>query len=93
MTFVVVAIGALCILFLILVAVGIRSRMIFANPGGLSDRQIESTIRITRQIMDRARPGSSAWTRAAAKHKAAIDEKLRRSGQAPLDDVELVKPG
>lgn len=92
MTAVIVVIGLLTALFLILVAVGIRSRMIFVNPGALSDKQIAATAEITRRIMARSRPGSSSWTRAAAKHKAAVDEQLRRSGKQPLDDVELVEP-
>lgn len=92
MTAAVVVIGLLTALFLIFVAVGIRSRKIFVDPGALSDRQVEATVEITRRIMARSQPGSTTWTRAAAKHKAAIDEKLRRSGKRPLDDVELVKP-
>lgn len=92
MTAVIVATGLLTALFLIFVAVGIRSRMIFVNPGALSDRQIEATVDITQKIMARTRPGSATWTRAAAKHKAALDERLRRSGKQPLDDVELVEP-
>lgn len=92
MTAAIVVIGLLTALFLIFVAIGIRSRMIFVNPGALSDRQIEATAEITRRIMARSRPGSGTWTRAAAKHKAAIDEQLRRSGKQPLDDIELVEP-
>lgn len=92
MTAVIIVIGLVTGLFLILIAVGIRSRMIFVNPGALSDKQIEATAEITRRIMARSRPGSGTWTRAAAKHKAAIDEQLRRRGKQPLDDVELVEP-
>ena len=43
MTFVIVAIGLGTVLFLLLVIVGIRSRMIFVNPSALSDGQIDAT--------------------------------------------------
>jgi hypothetical protein len=89
MTVVIIVIGLLTVLFLLLVAVGVRSRMIFVNPGALSDRQIDTTVAITRQIMQRARAGSAAWARAAAKHKAALDEQLRRKGKEPMSEVEI----
>jgi hypothetical protein len=92
MTVVIIVIGLLTILFLLFVAVGIRSRMIFVNPGALSDRQIDTTVAITRQIMARARPGSASWARAAAKHKAALDEQMRRKGKEPMSEVEIVAP-
>lgn len=92
MTAAIVIIGLLTVLFLILVGVGIRSRMVLVNPGALSDRQIQATADITRRIMERSRPGSPTWTRAAAKHKAAVDEQLRRSGRPAHEEVELVEP-
>jgi Tfp pilus assembly protein PilV len=76
-----------------LAMVGMRSRTIFTNPGALPDRQIAATIEITRKIMARTSPRSSAWARAAAQHKAAIDEQLRRKGEAPFDNIELTGPG
>jgi hypothetical protein len=93
MTVVVVSIGLCTILFLLLVAVGIRSRMIFVNPSALSEAQIDAAVQITAKIMARTKAGSPAWTRAAAKHKAAVDEQLRRGGKGPMEDVELVEPG
>ena len=92
MTIVIIVIGLLAALFLVFGAVGIRSRMIFVNPGALSDRQIDTTVSITRQIMARARPGSASWARAAAKHKAALDEQMRRKGEEPMSEVEIVSP-
>lgn len=82
-------IAAILILFLGLVRIGTRSRAIFIRPDSLSDKQISATINLTRQIMRRTAPGSPAWERAAAKHKAAFDEQLRRGGNQPLDDIEL----
>ena len=92
MTLAIVLIGLFTILFLLLVAVGIRSRMIFVNPSALPDRQIAATIALTQRIMARTPSGSRSWLRAAAKHKAAVDEQLRRMGKAPFDDIELVTP-
>jgi hypothetical protein len=84
---------ALLLLALILFAiVGARSRTIFTNPAALSDRQIVTTIDLTRRIMTRTRPGSPTWARAAAKHKAAVDEQLRRKGEVPFDNIELIGP-
>jgi hypothetical protein len=88
----IVLVGILLGALIALALVGVRSRTIFTNPGVLSDAQIASTIGLTRKIMDRTPPGSPTWARAAAKHKAAIDEQLRRRGEAPLDDIELVGP-
>ncbi|HKT15053.1 MAG TPA: hypothetical protein VJR87_06560 [Allosphingosinicella sp.] len=86
---VLVSAGLVALLFAI---VGRRSRTIFTNPGALPDRQIEATINLTRRIMQRARTGSPAWTRAAAAHKAAVDEQLRRRGEQPFDNIELTGP-
>jgi hypothetical protein len=72
--------------------VGLRSRAIFTNPAALSDGQIEATITLTRRIMDKVPAGSPTWARAAAKHKAAVDEQMRRQGRAPFDDIELTGP-
>ena len=89
MTALIVAVAILVLLFILLAIVGARSRAIFTNPAALPDAQIAATIDLTRRIMDRAPPGSPTWKRAAAKHKAAYDEQLRRQGKKPLDDVEL----
>jgi hypothetical protein len=92
MTAVLIILGLAISAFVLFVVMGARSRTIFTNPGVLSDGQIGSTIELTRKIMARTTPGSPTWTRAAGKHKAAIDEQLRRKGAAPLDDIELVEP-
>jgi hypothetical protein len=72
--------------------VGYHSRAIFTRPHSLSDAQVEAVVDLTRRIMDRAPPGSASWTRAAARHKAAVDEQLRRKGEMPFDNVEIVEP-
>jgi len=87
---------ALAALFIVaiavLIVVGRRSQAIVTDPGALTDRQIEATIDLTRRILHRSRPGSPAWVRAAAAHKAAIDERLRRRGEQPFDNIELTPP-
>jgi hypothetical protein len=75
----------------LLAVIGARSRMIFSNPCLLSDHQIATTVDLTRRIMERSRPGSPTWSRAAAKYKAAVDEQLRRRGETPMDDEELIE--
>ena len=75
-----------------LIIVGRRSQSIITDPTVLSDKQIEATIELTRRILQRSRAGSPAWSRAAAAHKASIDEQLRRRGEQPFDNIELVPP-
>lgn len=75
----------------LLIVVGVRSRTVIVDPGALPDRQIEATIAITRRIMQRSRPGSVAWQRAAARHKAARDEQLRRAGKEPFDEIQIAE--
>ena len=89
MTLLIIVLVVVAAVFLLLVSVGMRSRTIFNNPGSLSDAQIEATVDLTRRIMARTPPGSAAWARAAAKHKAAYDEQLRRRGETPFDNIEL----
>lgn len=91
--FIVLVIVVIALLLMVFFAVvGLRSRAIFTNPAVLSDAQIEATIELTRRIMNKMPAGSPTWARAAAKHKAAIDEQMRRQGKAPFDDIELTGP-
>jgi hypothetical protein len=75
-----------------LIVIGRRSQAVVTDPAALTDRQIEATIDLTRRIMNRSRAGSAAWARAAAAHKASIDEQLRRRGEQPYDNIELIPP-
>jgi hypothetical protein len=76
----------------VLIVIGRHSRTVFTDPGSLTDQQIEATVDLTRRILERSHPGSPAWLRAAAAHKASVDERLRRRGEQPFDNIELTPP-
>ena len=84
--------GTALVMLALLAIVGSRSRALLRDPSMLPDRQLAAAVDLTRRIMAQSRPGSPAWARAAATHKAAVDEQMRRKGQQPFDNIELVPP-
>ena len=89
MTTIIVIIAAILVLLAFLAWTGARSQRIFKAPEKLSDAQLEATVNITSRIMEMTKPGAPTWARAAAKYQAAVNEKLRRQGKAPLDEIEV----